>query len=204
MTFLRKEIHMVDKQKLDSVKKHITIPVYFKKVIIPEMGDYYSDYTVNFEYKPVVKCPIHGEDTPSLRYYAETNTFYCFGCRAGGDVINLHRLFTEVITGSKPSFETAVEHLYKVFIQGKNLKDTSTIHKQHKINIIENSNSSLIRFNVYIKDLETKLLIDNSIEEYKKALIYNEIDNVIILVSLNMMNVDKAIYYIKEFIGGLK
>ena len=69
------------KAMLDEVKRRVTIPSYFYNIIIPQRVDYYSDYTVDFDAKPVAKCPLHDEDTPSMRYYEETNTFYCFGCR---------------------------------------------------------------------------------------------------------------------------
>lgn len=36
-------------------------------------------------------CPFHGEKTPSFVIYPETESFYCFGCGAGGEVINFIR-----------------------------------------------------------------------------------------------------------------
>lgn len=35
----------------------------------------------------VALCPFHAEKTPSFHVYTDTQSFYCFGCGAGGDVI---------------------------------------------------------------------------------------------------------------------
>lgn len=40
----------------------------------------------------VCSCPFHSEKTPSCHIYTESQSFYCFGCGAGGDVINFIRL----------------------------------------------------------------------------------------------------------------
>lgn len=40
----------------------------------------------------VCLCPFHSEKTPSCHIYTDTQSFYCFGCGAGGDAINFIRL----------------------------------------------------------------------------------------------------------------
>ena len=36
-------------------------------------------------------CPFHNERNPSCFFYPESNSFYCFSCGAGGNVINYMR-----------------------------------------------------------------------------------------------------------------
>ena len=38
----------------------------------------------------VCLCPLHEERTPSFKINAEKQVFHCFGCDAGGSVIDLH------------------------------------------------------------------------------------------------------------------
>jgi DNA primase len=40
----------------------------------------------------VCLCPFHSEKTPSCHVYADSQSFYCFGCQAGGDAITFIRL----------------------------------------------------------------------------------------------------------------
>lgn len=39
----------------------------------------------------VCSCPFHSEKTPSCTVYTDTQSFYCYGCGAGGDVITFIR-----------------------------------------------------------------------------------------------------------------
>ena len=53
----------------------------------------------------VTLCPFHQEKHPSFYIYPETNSFYCFGCLKGGDIIRLVELAFNY------SFKKAVEYL---------------------------------------------------------------------------------------------
>jgi len=44
-------------------------------------------------------CCFHDETKPSLTFYMNTNSFYCFGCGKGGDVIKFYALRHELSNG---------------------------------------------------------------------------------------------------------
>ncbi len=52
-----------------------------------------SSYVVLKRQGKILKglCPFHNEKTPSFTVYPDTKSFYCFGCGAGGEVINFIR-----------------------------------------------------------------------------------------------------------------
>ena len=99
-------------QRYADLLSKVRITMYFYNVIVTQLGDYYSLYPVDFDNKPVVCCPLHDEDTPSCRYYPETESFYCFGCQKGGNVINLHKYFFERMNGHSIDTETAIMFLF--------------------------------------------------------------------------------------------
>ena len=57
-------------------------------------------------------CPFHGDTRPSLVVYPATQSYYCFGCGAGGDVIDF------VARLNKVDFRDAVEMLCGRAVQG--------------------------------------------------------------------------------------
>lgn len=53
----------------------------------------------------VGNCPFHKDEHPSFAVYPDTRSFYCFGCNAGGDVIDFVRRANNL------SFRDALERL---------------------------------------------------------------------------------------------
>lgn len=44
-------------------------------------------------------CPFHADKDPSLSFYPNTNSFFCFGCRIGGDVITFIQKIEDLQNG---------------------------------------------------------------------------------------------------------
>lgn len=63
--------------------------------------------TPNAHYNPtkLFNCPLHNDATPSFKYYKATNSFYCFGCKKGGDSISF------IKERDKLNFKEAVKFL---------------------------------------------------------------------------------------------
>ena len=181
------------------VKSRITIPMYFYNIIVPQLGSYYDVYPVDFDNKIVVCCPLHDEDTPSCRYYEETNSFYCFGCQKGGDVISLHRYFAEKMNGAKPEYDEAVAFLYQYFIQGRETSNFIDVTKQ-KIGGNErlNNDKDIVKFNVYRVNLERSISFDSALSLDIKKQLWELLDNIDCLIDKNLMTVADAEKTIKQ------
>lgn len=188
-------------QRRAEVLSKVSIPMYFYNVIVPQLGDYYSLYPVDFDNKPVVCCPLHDEDTPSCRYYPETESFYCFGCQKGGNVINLHKYFFERMNGHSIDTETAIMFLFNFFI--KNNSTLPVLEKQKQTidqPIQKSTDIDMIRYNRYADTLESTLKVDNNIPQDSKEIIWHEMDNMSLLLSINEVGAVDALQHIKSVV----
>ena len=83
---------------------------------LPSIPQYYKEYVdpkVDLNINTSQPCPFHNEKTgKSFSYSKQLNKWRCFGaCHCGGDVIDLHMLWSARL-GRKISFKQAVVELY--------------------------------------------------------------------------------------------
>lgn len=186
----------MDKATISEVKEKVLIEDYFNKVIVPDLKDYYADYSNSLEYKDFTLCPLHVEDTPSLKVYRDTNTFYCFGCKRGGDVIKLHILHQSMNNGIEVSFKDAVNYLKTVFVDRSEDYITSRNHVRYEVESklpdkVEYSNADV----VFMLGEVQKLYRLMPEKKLKKELleVWRNADCVIGLIANSEIEVDDAI-----------
>ncbi len=96
-------------------------------------------------------CPFHSEKTPSFTVYQSTQSFYCFGCGAGGDVINF------IMRIENLDYVSAVETLAKR--AGITLPDfDSNVAKSGGV-----SRSRVLQMNLEAAKFYRKMLFDDTI-----------------------------------------
>ncbi len=79
----------------------------------------------------VGKCPFHNENTPSFNVNNEKGLFYCFGCKAGGNIITFTKKYKNF------TFNEAVKYISE-YTGVKLLNDTFlNKSKQNQLNLTE-------------------------------------------------------------------
>ena len=74
-------------------------------------------------------CPFHAEKTASFNVYPESNSFYCFGCGTGGDII------TFIEKAENLNYIEALKFLAEIAGISLNLDSESLKKEQEKSNI---------------------------------------------------------------------
>lgn len=177
------------------VLRKVSIPDYIYEIVVPNMQEYYDgDYPVDFEVSRYIKCCFHSEDSPSLRWYEETNTFYCFGCGKGGrgpmgTVIGFHMYFTEKMTGRMASRNDAIVFLYNYFVNGK---DARNVLVDTRVEKKGNSETELAGYNLYKNDIDKAVQSDSTIPMEKKVDIYDMIDRIDMMLFKDIIRVNEA------------
>ena len=172
----------VKSKKELEVEKKVSIPLIFYTFIIPTIPDYYSTYKPNFDVSNVACCPLHDEETPSMRYYEETNSCYCFGCRQGGGPVQLYQAFYNRMNDTEIETEEIVNFLYEYFIRGKDTRELDTLNTEDKS---INTPVEMIILNKYRIDLERRISFNKETSLEAKEAVWKELDNIDTLLSKN-------------------
>lgn len=88
------------------------------------MRDVVTRYGIEVNRSGFCKCPFHNEKTASMKIYKDS--FYCFGCHAGGDIFT----FIQKIEGV--DFKTAFESLGGTYEQRKTFSSRLALYKAIK------------------------------------------------------------------------
>jgi hypothetical protein len=89
----------------NKVKKVLSLDI--ERVVEDEFG-----VKIPSKEPALIKCqlPGHNDTSPSFAVYRKTNSFYCFGCQRGGNVVNfIKNLY-------KMDFYEAVNYLYNKYV----------------------------------------------------------------------------------------
>lgn len=107
-------------------------------------------------------CPFHSEKTPSFTVYKDTQSFYCFGCGAGGDVISF------IMRQENLDYVSAVEFLARR--AGISLPDFSAADTVHA----GPSRSRILEMNVETAKFFRRMLFDDKIGAPARAYLIGE------------------------------
>lgn len=86
----------LEKKKFNgSIDQSDLFSVINNSVSIEQVCEEYGITTNSYQH---IKCPLpdHNDKTPSMWIYEYSNTWYCFGCAKGGDVIHLVALIEDI------------------------------------------------------------------------------------------------------------
>ncbi len=109
-------------------------------------------------------CPFHSEKTPSFTVFPSTQSFYCFGCGAGGDAI------TFVMRMENLDYISAVRTLAErsgITIP-ENATNASGKREVTRSRVLEMNKEAAKYFHKNLNKLHVEILLKNSMEIFVK------------------------------------
>lgn len=138
-----------------------------KVLTIRDITNYYGIKINN----NMCKCPFgHKDNSPSMKIYDKTNTFYCFACHKSGDFIKMVQLLFNL------NFQQAMEKINDDFKLGLNTKSSYNkeqiikLEKQKQLKKMQEEEQKQKENAIFEKLCSRRLLYQKLINDYKKQI----------------------------------
>lgn len=158
-------------------------------VTIKDITDKYGIKVTNH----MCKCPFgHKDNSPSMKIYDKTNTFYCFSCHKSGDLINMVQFMYGL------NFQQAMEKInddFNLHFSNKSCYNREQILKfeeEKQIKKLKEEEETKRINNLFMKACNRRIMYENLIKNYKKQ-----------LTIFNWEEITQAIAYCQNSIGKL-
>lgn len=142
-------------------------------------------------YRTLIPCPIHDEEKPSMKIFEDTNSFFCFGCEKGGNVVDLHYFIRDREEHKYSLAKAAIElsRMFRVKIPNvyKALNKLKTREKVDKKEVGITRNKILTDIEKELKNIKLR----GNIEEYIKACNYVDEIGIIDDIEITLEILDK-------------
>ena len=115
-----------------------------------DLVDYVSQ---NYDLKPsgtelVMLCPIHKEKTPSLKIYPKEQTWYCYGCHKGGNLISWMMLVEHI------TYNEALDKICR--LTNTDLKNLKTCESLRFFKMLKHNSESFNNKKINLRQVLTK------------------------------------------------
>ncbi len=90
---------------------------------LPQAIEIYTGERLN---KNKMHCPLHSEKTASFTVYSDNNSFYCFGCGAGGNIIDFVMQYFNI------GFKEAIRRIDSDYNLGLTREVTFSEYRKHQ------------------------------------------------------------------------
>lgn len=114
-----------EKQMLEEIKTKVPIIDIFKQDIYPHDPNYWPDGMASLEDTETCLCPLHVEDTASMRIFPDTNTCSCYAGCGGGDGVWLFMEYHRKVLNEYISFKKAIHYLYDEHVRNKSVANVT-------------------------------------------------------------------------------
>lgn len=111
----------------------IQVNAVLERLTTKEVLEYYG---VHFNSRGFAHCPFHEDKTPSFYYYKKNDTFYCFSCHKGGNLINfVAEYFHYQLPGDLPKVLQQIDKDFHLGLdQELTPEEKRTYKEEHRLN----------------------------------------------------------------------